>query len=427
MNLEKTNKKKIIIISIALTLLVELIIWIILGIVVYINYEKFSTAKSWMSEWVIKKEIKTIDLDENDLDLKENSKYYKWNFGIIEIQSDLKNNSFSESFNLKIDVNKISKEIAIKYLESENLLDKHIYNSLKNSDNIEKEISDIISLHSLLLNIKKDKWETIIDKINENIEKTQKNLKILIKTKNYNELSSYLKKLEKELNYNPNLFPENIFENNLMINNPNFQYIISKLYEDKTYKIIEDISNKTKIDKKLIMASIWVEQLRFLSTDRWFAKEMIKQNFPLINFNKFSYWVWWIKFETYQKINTWLKEYNQKMYEKYFEEYDLKSKIENDWKLVYSDPKIKEVLEDEYSWILYTAWLLHNILKKWEKEWYPIDDNIWVIITLYNMWNTKTPHASPDVWGSSIFIDSEHTYYFWELWFILYSYMKYYL
>jgi hypothetical protein len=84
-------------------------------------------------------------------------------------------------------------------------------------------------------------------------------------------------------------------------------------------------------------------------------------------------------------------------------------------------------LEDEYSWILYTAWLIHNIQKKWELAWYPINDNPWIIITLYNMWNKKNPHPNPDIWGSSISVSEWNTYYFWELGFVMYEYLRYYL
>jgi hypothetical protein len=93
----------------------------------------------------------------------------------------------------------------------------------------------------------------------------------------------------------------------------------------------------------------------------------------------------------------------------------------------YSDYNIQMVLEDEYSWVLYSAALIYNIEKKRELAWYPINNKPWIIITLYNMWNEKTPHWNPDTWGSRISVDENNTYYFWELGLIMYLYIKYYL
>ena len=315
----------------------------------------------------------------------------------------------------------------MKALEKRNLLDKHLYNALSWTGNVNDEINNIISMHSLLKLITVKEWEDIANEISDKNEEIQKKLIIFIKTKNYGELSKYLKNLEQELEYQTSSLPENIYADNTMLNNEDFQYIVSKLYWEDLYKIIREVSQNTGLDEKLIMASVWVEQLRYMTTDRWYAKEMIKQNLPLTTFNKFSYWIWWIKFDTYQKINSDLKQYNPDLYQTYFQEYDMKSKIDTNWTLVYSDPKIQEVLEDDYSGILYSAWLLYNIKKKRELAGQPIDNKVWVIITLYNMWNKKEAHSNPDVWGSRIYVDSDHTYYFWELWFIMYSYMKYYL
>jgi hypothetical protein len=173
----------------------------------------------------------------------------------------------------------------------------------------------------------------------------------------------------------------------------------------------------------LLISAIWVEQLRYLTTNRWYAKDLIKQNKLLTNFSKFSYWLGGIKIDTFKTINTDLQEYDIDFYEKYLKQYDEQAKI--NW--VYSDYEIQKILEDEYSWILYSAWLIHSIKKKWELAWFPIDENYWIIITLYNMWNKKDPHSTPDVWGSSISVTNWNTYYFWELWLVIYEYLKYYL
>jgi hypothetical protein len=171
------------------------------------------------------------------------------------------------------------------------------------------------------------------------------------------------------------------------------------------------------------MSAIWIEQLRYLTTDRWYAKNLIKQNKLLTNFNKFSYWLGWIKINTFKQINADLKELDLDFYNKNFQQYDEIVKI--DW--TYLDSDIQKILEDNYLWILYSAWLLYAIQKKREVAWYSINDKPWIIITLYNFWNEKKPHSNPEVWGSSIRLNDEYTYYFWELWFLMYYYIKWYL
>jgi hypothetical protein len=67
----------------------------------------------------------------------------------------------------------------------------------------------------------------------------------LIKLNNYEELSLYLSNLEEELSYDLPLLPDNLFVDNAVITNENFQYIISKLFSENYYENIEQVSLNT--------------------------------------------------------------------------------------------------------------------------------------------------------------------------------------
>lgn len=419
--------KKTIIITILITLLVEAIILVIWWFLAYHFYDKLTASESWISDKITQKELKEIEWNFEDIENTFTWSYYNGIFGKIELNEetieDLKAFSKEKFSRYEINFEEINKQVILRKLSDNDLLDKYLYTWLVNSSNLKEDISNLLSFEMILWILSKEKQEQIIDEIEIEEEQVKKTLIPLVKLNNYEKLSEYLFNLEANLTQNTALLPDNIISSNSLINDENFQYIISKLFSEDYYKNIKSVSLETKIDEKLLISAIWVEQLRYLTTNRWYAKDLIKQNKLLTNFSKFSYWLGGIKIDTFKTINTDLQEYDIDFYEKYLKQYDEQAKI--NW--VYSDYEIQKILEDEYSWILYSAWLIHSIKKKWELAWFPIDENYWIIITLYNMWNKKDPHSTPDVWGSSISVTNWNTYYFWELWLVIYEYLKYYL
>jgi hypothetical protein len=154
-----------------------------------------------------------------------------------------------------------------------------------------------------------------------------------------------------------------------------------------------------------------------MTTARWYAKTMIKDNNYLTTFSKFSYWIWWIKVETARKIIKDIKLYNNDLYEKYFKDHE---NLE--------DEELIEILKDNYKWTLYAWALIYNIKQIWDLEWYSLENKPWIIITLYNMWNSdkKIPNDNPQIWGSVIDIEEWKQMLYWEIWYIIYYYLKYY-
>ncbi|MDR3150145.1 MAG: hypothetical protein LBU14_00445 [Candidatus Peribacteria bacterium] len=78
----------------------------------------------------------------------------------------------------------------------------------------------------------------------------------MMKTDNYKELSNYFFTLENDLNIEISYLLDNLFVQNNVLNDENFQYIISKLFSDDYYKNIKNTSLATGVDEKLIMSAI---------------------------------------------------------------------------------------------------------------------------------------------------------------------------
>jgi hypothetical protein len=223
--------------------------------------------------------------------------------------------------------------------------------------------------------------------------------------------------IEKKLTDINDKIPDKLYENQWFFSNENVIFVISKLYDEKYYNNIKKVSEIYWIDEKKIVSSIAVEQLRYLSTQRWYAKYLIQTNPYLTTFSKFSYGLGWVKVETAREIQQSVKKYNKEIYDKYFLTDTLKT-----------DEELIEVLKDDFKWFLYTGWLLYSIENRWKKAWYSISNEPWVLTTLYNMWNPddKIPNPDPKVGGSIISVNWQDMF-FWEIGFLYYYYINYYI
>lgn len=441
------SRNKLVIKTVVITLIVQFVLGIIALFIVYTNYDRLTASKSGVSTNVV--ELKQIEVPEIKLekeDEKDENILYEWNMGKIEYfytktkteDSLVEEKKYNFNFNQSV----IDKYIIINFLSNNNLLDKYIYNYLVVNEisNPWYEFENIINYAILLDNISSEKWSELITSYQQYYKKNADSIITNINEDNFSEVAIILDNLEWQTDFAK--LPDNILGNTWLIKNENFQYVLGKLFEDKYMSNIKKISRITSVDYKLILSSIWVEQLRYLTTDRWYAKNLIKNNRYLTTFTKFSYGLGWIKTHTFNNINYWISQYNPYLYKTYFKEYDdacltiiedynplyseeIKIKEKKKWK--YDDEKIKEVLETSYGWTLYVWWLIYSIQQKRKKAWFSIDNKPWVIMTLYNMGNTKTPHGSPDLWGSLISVTDDKDLYFWEIGFIFFNYIKYYL
>ena len=400
------------------TILIEILIVSILGYIFYLNYDKLTKSESWISN----KTLKTNNINLKEIEIKnklniDKKDLYDWFFWKIEHKTKtfLTKSKYKKEINYKLNIfNNLNEKLLFLYLINNNVIsDKYIYDFLLKNTN-QNEINQYFNFLILLNKLDKDKAKNIIDNELTFINENNKEITKLYNSLQFEDLKNKLIKLEQPI-YNIKL-DNNLIETEDLFKNHNFTHVLNKILEKKYMDYIDFYSKELNIDKKLIISVISSEQIRFLTTYRGQAKQIIKNNKALRSFTKFSYWLGWIKVNTFKKINKWMKEYNPELYNKYFKKYD--------W---INDVKIKEVLENNDTWILYITWLIYAIEQKWDKAWYSLKNKPWVIITLYNMGNNKKPHDNPDLWGSIIRINEKYKYYFWEIWFIYYSYLKYYI
>jgi len=458
-----TNKKTIIM-TILSTLLIEIIIIWILWIIVYKDYKKITAAQSGIAKSSKYKEIKIQKVNisniiKEDKDKKNKNNNYDWVLWKIVVTNKTQlNNKNNKLINyiyrkeIKINLSKINIKTysALQVLNKNKLLDKYVYAKILkkclvninwkkqlNTNNLSVAINKLLKFASILWIINVSQTQKIQQEINNKITNNLLSISKEIYSHNITWLNKTLYRIENIKN-----ITDNIYWKTDIIQNDKFQYIINKLLSDKYYKNIQEASRKTWIDKKLIVSAIAVEQLRYLNSNRAFAKKLLMQNKFLTNFSQFSYWLGGIKVDTFININKRLKKYEPYIYNKYFLYYDNLSKKSQDeiatlkevWQrdetnknIDYDNDKIIGLLKKHDVSTLYIAWLLLSIKDKRKNYWINISNKPWVILTLYNMWNIKTPHKNPWIGGSLIPIWNNKKKYFWEIWSIFYYYIDYYL
>lgn len=394
-----------------------------LGYYIYQNYNKITANESWVSNkqyfsLTVTDPI-TITSERQQLDLQNNEEeIYNWSFWSIiykkeiNLSDTLDLESLSYTYNLNYEkINLIKRYIIL----SENwLLDKYLYNKIQSlSENKRLALlQDVINLQILLNDWKKDFSNVLAnysyDASNE--------IKALIRDRKVTELRDYLYRLDETYKQTIWSLPDNLLANNEIITDWRFQYILKMINTWELSSRIDDIWSRLWIDPLLIKSVIGVEQLRFMTTQRGKLKDAITQNLPLINFSKFSFWLAWIKVETFRSINQDLQSYVPQIYNKYFKSYS------EEW---YNDTQIIRILRDDISWIYYIWWLLLTSQEKWKEWWVDISNRPDIITTIYNMWNKKAPRQNPESWWSLLDV-FDKPIYFWDLGAIYYYYLKLY-
>ena len=223
---------------------------------------------------------------------------------------------------------------------------------------------------------------------------------------------------------------ENYFKNKKTVTNitflpfdiatdENFKFMIEGL---KNHKFL--VSNSKKLGKKLgfdyrlTLAAILTEQFRYAGTYRWYVKSYLTKTPFIFSMTKFSYWVWGIKELTWTKIVEDAKIYG---YENVF-----------DWEKadIFKNFSRKSLLQQSYWETIYPNILIKNIISRWDKAGFSIKNKPWIILTLYNFWNSsnKKPHWNPKIGGAVIKLNEQdnRSYTFWWLWESLYYYIKVY-
>ncbi len=202
--------------------------------------------------------------------------------------------------------------------------------------------------------------------------------------------------------------------------------IVSDIYNYESYNYIRDFfdtSNSKDYFKKVIKelwdvtedelkSVIMVEQIRWSMTNRWFFKQMVKNNI-LQSFTDFSLWISWMKITTAIEIEKNLKDPNSEFYLWKGYENILDYNIDNKKQTL--QKRLTENTTYYYQY-LYTWLAIKMIKKQWKDRWYDLSEKIWLIATIYNLWFKKSnPNCSPWIWWAILYIDWKK-WFFWELW-----------
>lgn len=190
---------------------------------------------------------------------------------------------------------------------------------------------------------------------------------------------------------------------------PIAQFIKNFMNDWKNKAELQTISDLLKIDSKIIMSIVLVEQLRAAETDRDRVKRLAEKSM-LNSFTMFSLWIAWMKVSTADKIESYLKDPKSEFY--LWKEYEdlFKYSRKDKWQERYD----RLTDNNSYYWqYLYTAVQVKMFQKQWDDQWFNIDDKAWILWTLYNIWKSS-PKQNPSLWWATIQYQWKW-YLFWEL------------
>jgi hypothetical protein len=390
----------------------------------YSNYDKLSAADSWIySEKRL--ELKEIKRNKKSTEIKQISspdKWYLYNWRlwrVVKMSSKRKTSaSFYERKTYVYSLNKeeLKKIAFIIYLKENKIIDTYISEYiLENKVTLWEEIHELMNFFIAIKILTPEQANKHITLFQHNYTQLSDEIELLTEKNDFITLAEKLKNIEQSTSIKSENQKDFVKQN--ILQDERSQYVIKQLTSWDYYSHIQQVSNIFQIDQKLLVSAIGVEQFRYLTTNRAYAKKMIKSNKHLTKFSKFSYGPWWIKVATAREIQDSVKKYNPEIYQKYFQE--------DVW---LKNSALIEKLEDEFWGILYAWALIYSIQERWKQAWFDISHKPGVLITLYNMWNPKhkKPHANPDIWGSIIIVEWDKRY-FWEIWELFYYYLKYYI
>lgn len=193
-------------------------------------------------------------------------------------------------------------------------------------------------------------------------------------------------------------------------NNPEWKIIKEAIAKDQD--LINEVASLTKIDPRLIISNLVVEQLRLYNSQRELYKKFFEPLKILANANKFSLGVMSIKEETALQIEKHLKDSSSPFY--------LGSENENILSYTTTPESGNErynrlTSSNHYYNYLYGAIYLKQFLIQWQQAGFDISNRPEILGTLFNLgFNQSNPNIDASVGGSSISIGST-TYSFGRL------------
>lgn len=177
---------------------------------------------------------------------------------------------------------------------------------------------------------------------------------------------------------------------------------------------IARVSAETGVDARLIAAAVVPEQIRFFTAEREVFKRYFEPLKILGSLSKFSLGVSGIKQETARRIEQHAADASSPFYTGTADA----ALLAYDSSITNRDAELYRRLTDEknhYYSYLYTALYLKQIMAQWKEAGFPIHNNAYALITLFNIgFDNSHPKTDPQAGGAPITVGGK-TYMFGQL------------
>jgi len=183
---------------------------------------------------------------------------------------------------------------------------------------------------------------------------------------------------------------------------------------EKDAIIITRVSRETGVDARLIAASVIPEQIRFFTSEREVFKRYFEPLKILGSLSQFSLGVSGIKQETAALVEQHANNPTSPFYpgDGFAALIAYPADTKNRDSALYA--RLTDEKDHYYSY-LYTALYLKQIEAQWERAGFPIADNPYALVTLFNIgFVNSNPKANPQAGGAPITVGGR-TYAFGEL------------
>jgi len=290
--------------------------------------------------------------------------------------------------------------------------------------NLWYSFKDLLEKYNYIELEKTDIWKIKWDLYLWNYINNEKNIQTL-KEKYESDLKKYNTYIK--LYKNKNI--DTCFNNYCNDKKEEYNYLRDAILNDK--ELIESLKlyEKQWINSKLFLSIIVIENLRIYSSYKWAFKRFLSYTTPQVSvMTKFSYWMYWTKVS----MITRLINENYKWSIFYIWDDTIIEKIKKDFyrfnKTKYTYEPINEqkiidfIVSSKKNQTDIVAAFIKMQTKWWNTKWINLLDNnnIWYLLTLYNIWQFNEPHKNPELWWADLDFLSK-PYNFWQLSLYLYN------
>ncbi len=182
----------------------------------------------------------------------------------------------------------------------------------------------------------------------------------------------------------------------------------------KDAAVIARVSGETGVSPRLIAASVIPEQIRFFTSEREVFKRYFEPLKILGSLSQFSLGVSGIKQETARLV----EQHANDPASPFYPGPEAAALIAYDASVTDRDAELFRRLTDEddhYYSYLYTALYLKEVMAQWERAGFPIEDDAYALVTLFNIgFANSVPKANPIPGGAAITVGGT-TYTFGKL------------